>query len=295
MDYQNYYNAFRELILIADKISGTGLISDFESRQKWALDLFFQLRNRSKTILSLLPEDGAIESKTYDLSAIACLTRSLGEIYEAFYYFGIDRIEEPEAMLRFLLMKIHQESELEEIQKKFRYEEFDIKLIKESIRSLRDEAKRRYSELSSLEGYEIYDLINQGKDKFRKTLKHNKGRCLDRKTINRRIFERIHENQEIPGVGKIDLDKLEKIFEAMDTYLSNHIHVSPLAVSESAYEVMIGDKSKHFYKLLIRHNSFFLGSAIFDIAEMQNNPRISDNSKELVAESVIGYLRDLLS
>lgn len=120
-DYLDEYDIYRTVLNITIIISynqggiktdGRGIrgmkIFTRQTLTGISLDKLFPIPNHLKTI----------EEDLWDVTSIAALTRNLIEGYLSLYYFGIEKVSESEAELRFFLLQLHRNIEWYNIRKK---------------------------------------------------------------------------------------------------------------------------------------------------------------------------------
>jgi hypothetical protein len=313
MQYSQQLNNFKYLISIAKKIHTLlNKNNNLSHRYELAHQLFNRLIGQCESIIKLLPlADNFSTTETnsyYDLASVASLARNFTETYEMYYYLIIDNIDDKERELRNSLLRLHMKSEILEIYKTLGYNtnENELECCKQERNKLREEIKNNYLQLSASEvseKFKVYSFIEKkSNDEFYRELKNKKGRCLNSKTITEAIIKNLLGDEPITNYiddleenATVNIKILLKRFDGLKTYFSNHTHTSTLSLSEMLYETEIGDDSRHFYSLSIRHTMFYLGVAICNIVELFKGYNIDMNNQDMnfVVKNMLQYILDL--
>jgi len=95
-----------------------------------AVKLFTRQTLTGLSLNRLLPKPSAskhVEDELWDVCSIASLTRNLLEGYLSLYYFGLEKISETEAELRFHILQLHKNIEWYKIRKLYDLTNEEIK------------------------------------------------------------------------------------------------------------------------------------------------------------------------
>lgn len=132
-----------------------------------------------------------LKSDLWDIGSIASLTRNIIEGYLSLYYFGIEKISEQEAELRFFLLQLHKNTEWYNIRKDD-MDEAELQQFKDGIVSEKNRLRNHIflSHLSPQELKRVLDVREMYKTKsdFEETLSV----CKDLKTQYRHLSNLVH-------------------------------------------------------------------------------------------------------
>lgn len=190
-----------ELDLYKKVIEVTKLISlnqhgiNTDGRGMRAMKLFTRQTLTGLSLTKLLPKPSVskdIEYDLWDICSIASLTRNLLEGYLSLYYFGLEKISETEAELRFYRLQLHRNVEWYSIRKLYELSEEETKQFEEGILEQKNRIKNHTSlqKLTStkknrvLQGAEMY----MTKDEFEKKLPI----CKDLKRNYKHLSNLVH-------------------------------------------------------------------------------------------------------
>jgi hypothetical protein len=199
--YRTCRSSFDGAAMEAIRVSKAAAGRWADLRRGWATTLFTRICTCSVSTLTLVP--GSMFSpkhwKHFDLSAVASLSRTLVEIYLAFFYLCIDKIDDIEWRSRLNLFHLHDCSSRARM-----FKEFDPG--DPQIAGLEAQANELRGRLRSLSYFT--SLSEKQQSVF---LKGDKAFFLGRDQI----------------VAKVGMDIGH--FRAMYRFLSSHVHSLPLA------------------------------------------------------------------
>jgi hypothetical protein len=132
-----------------------------------------------------------LESDLWDISSIASLTRNIIEGYLSLYYFGIEKISEQEAELRFFLLQLHKNSEWYNIRKN-EMDEAELKQFEDGIAWEKSRLRTHIflSHLSPQEQKRVLDGREMYKTKS--DFEENLSVCKDLKIHYRHLSNLVH-------------------------------------------------------------------------------------------------------
>lgn len=132
-----------------------------------------------------------LESDLWDIGSIASLTRNIIEGYLSLYYFGIEKVSEQEAELRFFLLQLHKNTEWYNIRKK-EMDEAELKQFEDGIASEKSRLKTHVflSQLSHQERKRVLDGREMYKTKS--DFEENISVCKDLRVHYRHLSNLVH-------------------------------------------------------------------------------------------------------
>lgn len=208
----------KELKLYDKVVKTTGLVSlnqhgiDTDGRGLRGVRIFTRQTVLGFSLLRILPRPSLKRhhEELWDISSIASLSRNLMEGYLSLYYFGIEKVSDEEAELRFFIAQLHRNVEWCEIRKLTNPIDPELKEFEDGIASQKERI-RNHSYLPSLtdvqraralRGLEIYKT----KTDFEKELDV----CTDLRRNHRLLSNLVHplpisieriDNERGRGIG----------------------------------------------------------------------------------------------
>lgn len=166
-----------ELDLFDRVINTTSLISlkqhgiQTDGRGLRAMRLFTRQTLTGLSLQKILPrpnEYKSIDEDVWDICSIASLTRNLVEGYLSLHYFGIEKINESEAQLRFFILQLHKNVEWYNIRKDVDLEGIELKQFEDGIieQKKRIENHPYLSELTVIQKKRAIQGVEMYKTKF---------------------------------------------------------------------------------------------------------------------------------
>ena len=136
IEYLEELNLFDNVINVTQTISLNQHGIQTDGRGLRAMKLFTRQTLTGLSLHKLLPrpnKNKSIDEDIWDISSIASLTRNIVEGYISLYYFGIEKISESEAQLRFFILQLHRNVEWYNIRKDVNLEEDELKEFENGI------------------------------------------------------------------------------------------------------------------------------------------------------------------
>lgn len=120
ISYLEELDLYKKVLDVTTLISANQHGIQTNGRGMRAVKLFTRQTLTGLSLNRLLPEPSVskhIEDELWDVCSIASLTRNLLEGYLSLYYFGLEKISETEAKLRFHILQLHKNIEWYNIRK----------------------------------------------------------------------------------------------------------------------------------------------------------------------------------
>jgi len=211
-------------------------------QKEYASYIFGKICVTAIAILKLLPKSsfyGAVNNiEFWDISSVCTLVRSLIDTYNIFYYLIIEKIDESESEFRFVLWKLHSESERLKMLRLVNSKRGELYGIQQNIEKLKKK------------------II---KNKFYQNLSYNKQKKL--KSGKYGIFLTNSQISERAGVNP-------NYYKAIYKYLSSYVHTYPFSISQIA-EFRAGDpKSLRLLETVIEFATPYISLSIRDFVKI---------------------------
>jgi hypothetical protein len=134
--YLEELDLYKKVLNVTTQVSINQHGIETDGRGMRAMKLFTRQTLIGLSLTKLLPKPSVskhIEYELWDICSIASLTRNLLEGYLSLYYFGLEKISEIEAELRFYILQLHRNVEWYNIRKLYDLSEEEINQFEEGI------------------------------------------------------------------------------------------------------------------------------------------------------------------
>jgi len=160
-DYLEELELFEKTLKFVMLVSQNQHGIQIDGRGTRSVRIFTRQTLTAISLCKLLPSSinsKRLGSDLWDIGSIASLTRNIIEGYLSLYYFGIEKVSEQEAELRFFLLQLHKNTEWYNIRKK-EMDEAELKQFQDGIASEKSRLKTHIflSHLSPQEQKRVLD------------------------------------------------------------------------------------------------------------------------------------------
>ena len=226
-------------ILVSEKSGGINTSGRFVR----TVQVYTRLVAALMTFSRIIPGNCHCQSdhEFWDWPSVAVLARNIMEIYNVFYYTGVEKITDEDVYFRYLLMQYHRNLEKYKFYKEFGAPQEDLQSFEDNIPKAKEELKK----------------------------------CAKKIVSDEKLLKKILGGSLAMHKSHTEIDKTAKVlgeyFKPFYRLFSNHVHSTPFSFLAISNERGRGEENKpeRFYIILAMQVVIsYVSTAILDMREI---------------------------